>query len=154
MSSQQPKKTPPINWKAFEQFMGQPLSFLQEGEAATWLNDPSWVENLVKDAMNRSLAQKSQVSPSALSSEVFETHHNVIVRTSIPESINPRALQLFLNGHQLKIEGLPHGKKHMVHLPAFVLSHLSKVIYKDGVLQVRIRKAKQSRKFREIFIEF
>jgi HSP20 family molecular chaperone IbpA len=148
------KETPPMNWKALEDLVGQPLPFFQDGDQAKWLKDMTWVEDLVKNTLNQSMPKKASTAASHPNSEVFETHHNVIVRIPIPKSINPRALQVFVSTHQLKIEGWPNHQDHIVRFPSPILRSRSKVIYKAGILQVTAKKQMHNGKYKELFIEF
>jgi HSP20 family molecular chaperone IbpA len=118
-----------------------------------------WIDEFVKDIIKQAIPETVQTSKTPQSSktplqtEVFETHRNVIARIRIPDNIEPRKLQVFVSLYHLKIEG-PEGKKHTIELPATVDSRACKAVFRDGVLQVQMRKQARGERFDEVYIQF
>jgi HSP20 family molecular chaperone IbpA len=138
------------NWQQFEEFFSGISSF-QQGK----IQDLSWVDKFIQNVMKQAVPEPvtNSVQPPPLQTEVFETHRNVIVKIRIPAHIQPRALQLFANSHQLKIEG-PGQNVQYVRLPAAVQSQSSKAHFRDGILQLQLRKKTESERFDEVYIRF
>lgn len=138
------------NWKQFEELFSGISSF-QQGK----IQDLAWVDKFIQNVMKQAVPEpvSKSAQPLPLQTEVFETHRNVIVKIRIPSHIQPRALQLFANSHQLKIEG-PGQNVQYVRLPAAVHSHSSKAEFRDGILQLQLRKKIKSERFDEVYIRF
>jgi len=83
--------------------------------------------------------------------DVTETAKLVKVTIRIPPHIDPRKLQLLVNGSVLRIEG-PLGNRQTVQLPAPVLKTGS-AAFRNGLLIVRLRK-RSGAGYREIYIQF
>lgn len=137
-------------WKHFEDLFGG-ISALHQGK---W-QDLSWVDQFVKQMMKHTgtNTETSTAKAPNLQTEIFETHRNVIVKLMVPDHIHPRDLQLFVNSSQLKIEG--HGQStQFVRLPTPVQSQYSKAEFRDGILQIQLRKRTNTGRFDEVYIRF
>lgn len=128
-------KWPPLNWN----------------EGFHWINE--YVENVLKDALS-SHKETNGRSGSKLKSELFQTHHYVIVRFHVPASINGNQLRVHASRYRVKIEGLPGGEVQQVSLPALVYPETSRALYKDGILQVKLQKQKTEERFEEVDIRY
>lgn len=95
---------------------------------------------------------RTQSSSGLLKPEITETGKYVKVRIRIPDYVDPRKLQIFVNGQHLKIEG-PLGNKQTVRLPAMVGLKSGQAAYDNGVLQIRLRK-RITPSYREMFIQY
>ncbi|WP_127586091.1 Hsp20/alpha crystallin family protein [Paenibacillus koleovorans] len=141
-----------MNWKHFEElFKG--VSAFHSGKST----DLGWVDKFVtqmlKQAIPGSMAQTVKPAAKTLETEVFETHRSVIVRIMLPSGINPRQLQLYVSSQKLRIEG-PEQLVQNVKLPVPVQPHLNKAEFRDGILQVQLRKQIKNERFEEIPIRY
>lgn len=146
-----------FNWKQFEELFNGISSF-QQGKT----QDLAWVDKFIHTMMKQAVpdpaAKQSQQGqqgqqPQSLQTEVFETHRSVIVKIPVPDELLLRKLQLFANSQKLKIEG-PGQNVQYVRLPAIVQSNTSKAEFRDGTLQIQMRKKAKSERFDEVYIRF
>jgi HSP20 family molecular chaperone IbpA len=91
-------------------------------------------------------------SSGLLRPEITETGKYVKVRIRIPDYVDARKLQLFVNGQYLKIEG-PMGNKQIVRLPAMVGLKSGQASYDNGIVQIRLRK-RLTPSYREMYIQY
>lgn len=137
-----------MDWKKFEQFWHK-FSFVDKNSGK--LTD-NWVENYVQ----RILKNVPGVSNTnqALSHEIFQTHHFVFIKIKVPDSIRERDMQVSVSSNQLKIEGLPENQSFVVQLPVLVKARECRASYKDGVLQIKVRKNDDDLDFYNVGIRY
>lgn len=141
-----------FDWKSFEQFFGGKFPLSQ-----TELNrDTSWVDRVVKDVMAKALPQPLEMNllGKQLRTEVFETHNNIIVKVYIPDKEQARSIRPFLSMNKLKLEGLENGKSQSVKLTSPIIPKSCKAVYKDGVLQLHVKKLKRNGPMHEVYVQF
>lgn len=123
--------------------------------------DPiSRIGNFMRNVFNaeqpgqRHAASKDEAgSESALfRTEVTETERYVKVRILIPAYVDPRKLQLFVNGQTLKIEG-PLGNKQTVYLPAPVGMKTGQAVFRQNSINLRLRK-RSDPGYKEVYIRY
>lgn len=95
----------------------------------------------------------SNVSTSAggdvkVRTEVFETHHWVIAKIKLA---NPRHMRIWVNANRIKIEQTQQGKTQILNLPSKVNPLSRKILYKKGILEIRMPKAKLKDRYHEVF---
>ncbi|GIP38124.1 hypothetical protein J31TS4_14040 [Paenibacillus sp. J31TS4] len=137
-----------FDWKALEQWLGGQLPFLPQGFQQQMRQGENWVESYVKNMLDNTLNKRG--GDTGLAHEQFETHSDVIVRITVPDSLSVRSLRLLCGPRQLKLEGLPSGTTQSIELPCPVLFESARAVYKRGVLQVRMPKEIESDFLQEI----
>ncbi|HEX6923101.1 MAG TPA: Hsp20/alpha crystallin family protein [Bacillales bacterium] len=117
--------------------------------------DMSWVKDYVEDVMSQ--AFPGQFKDGAhrngnIKSDVFETHHSMIIRMDVPEDIIPENVKVMFHTNELKVEGIA-SQPQIIKLPGNGLYKGSKAIYKNHVLEIRIPKRSRGQ-YQEIPIQF
>ncbi|WP_159887695.1 Hsp20/alpha crystallin family protein [Paenibacillus puerhi] len=141
-----------MNWKQFEQFFGGKIPF---PPASSFPGDLSWVEGYIKDIMKQAMPQAEVKSlKHHYHMEVFETHKNVIVKVHIPDQAQARKARVLLNVSTLRLEGLPQEKTQTVRLPSLISPATCKAVYRNGILQLHMRKQSAEHPFYEIDVRF
>ncbi|MED4600171.1 Hsp20/alpha crystallin family protein [Paenibacillus validus] len=160
MSGSNPNPYFDMNWKQFEQFFGGKMPFPPQpgsgdtGPAAA-AGDLSWVDGYIKDVLKKTIPQMEvQTLNHHFHSEVFDTHNNVIVKVHIPDRAQARKIRVLLNTDQLRLEGLPDDKTQTIGLPGFIVPSSCKAVYKNGILQLHMRKQTTENPFYEIDVRF
>ena len=97
-------------------------------------------ENDGEERAQTSAVNEEDTAQANLSYQVFETHQSVIARIRIPASLNPAAIKVALNAYQLRLSGLPMGKKQVIQLPSAVKIDSAKALCRDLILEVRALK--------------
>lgn len=144
-----------MNWKNFEQFFGGKLPFAGPTNLGKDNEPMAWVENYVKDVMKQALPNTESASlKHHFHSEVFDTHNNVIVKVHIPDKVQARKLRVLINMNQIRLEGLPDNNTQTIRLASLVVPGSCKAVYRNGILQLHIRKQGTENPFQEIDIRF
>jgi hypothetical protein len=153
-------------WQEFLKNMNFGGNFpFKEGDIKSMMGDPfPWVEKYAKKAIANAMSRVPNISnlpntDSLLytpwlggSPEVFETHRSVLVRLSVPESMEARNIRIFASSRQVAFEGIRQNKIK-VPLPSAVSVKSAKAKLKNGILEVRLRKFKGKGAEREIFFD-
>ena len=136
-------------WKQFEQYFGEKFPF-----SADKLSDLSWVEPYVQNMLSKSMAMSSfhKNQDSLIKYETFETVTHVIVKWSISRKERARNARVFSARHHVRLTSGP--TQQIVPLPAPVIPQSGKAIYKDGVLQLYLRKDKHADPLHEVTVRF
>lgn len=146
-------------WNQIEQFITDKLNFMNPtGDAAKqFLQQPDWVQNIVREALSKALpgglakpkpkSRISGVERPNVSTEVFETHREIIAKIKLPPKENPRMLQVMVRSDRIKLLGLPGGEPLFVPLPAPVVARSARARCRDGTLEVYARKRKKGAYF-------
>lgn len=143
-------------WEPLEQLFVElfPNAFPRHGDGSL-----SRIGQFVRGVMERAIPDPAQ--PADLSGEtkqplfqpeVSETERFVKVSIRIPEFIDPRKLQLFVNGLVLKIDG-PLGHTQSIGLPAPVGTKSMQAIYRNETLHIRLHK-KTAPGYKELHIQY
>lgn len=138
------------NWKDFEKnFMRSHKDVFNHD--LSWLD--GYIQDMVSQAMPTSGNKKTGFGQTRLHSDVFDTHHFMIVRTHIPERVNIRKLKVaFNNANQVRISGVGE-EDETISLPAAGRYDGSKAIFKDDILEIRIPK-ESNEQYQEIYIQY
>ncbi|MCI3923691.1 Hsp20/alpha crystallin family protein [Paenibacillus sp. TRM 82003] len=115
-----------------------------------WIND--YVDNIVNDALSQTGGRRPV--PGKLPVELFQTHHYVIARFRVPDSVKAHKLRVFASATKLRLEGLPKDGKQVVALPSAVRSDSAKALYKEGILQIKLLKKRMHERYEEVFVRF
>ncbi|WP_052487710.1 Hsp20/alpha crystallin family protein [Gordoniibacillus kamchatkensis] len=157
-------------WSEIEKFISDKLSFMNPSGniAGQFLNQPDWVQNIVRDALSKALpgglamgglarkdgGRKAVTSEKPrISTEVFETHRDIIAKIKLPPKENPRALQVLVRSDRIKLLGLPGGEPTFISLPAPVVANSARARYREGTLEVYARKRKKGNYF-DTYVEY
>ncbi|WP_314584119.1 Hsp20/alpha crystallin family protein [Paenibacillus terrigena] len=145
------RKTPrdTFDWKNFEEFFGGKLPFMQMENGVPSQN---WVEDYVQGILRNipTTAKKNNL----LKHDIFQTHNFVFIKVAIPQNVNIRDLQVSVSPNQIMIEGLPENQHHVIKLPEIVKFRDSKAKFKDGILQIKVRKNIDDQKFHDVYISY
>jgi len=141
-------------WEQLESLLGSKLPALPSAQQLEMLNDTSWVENYVQQVLSKSLPKlnvSSKAKRSQSQAEVFDTHNYVIVKMKLPDQLNPTVK---VRTDQVRVDGLDNGDKKIIQLPCHVVPKYSRSSYKDGILQIKMRKKKLDKTYHEIPIRY
>ncbi|NOU93342.1 hypothetical protein GC093_08950 [Paenibacillus sp. LMG 31456] len=144
----------PSQWHEIENLLGSKLPALPTSKQMELLKDTSWIEGYVQNILNKTMPQNGmqKVTQSNSKAEVFETHYHVIVKTPISYEVNPAVK---VRPDLIKIEGqLDNKKNQLIRLPCLVVPSTAKATYKEGILQIKIRKKKLNKTYREVSIRY
>lgn len=141
-----------FDWKGLEQFFGGKFP----SAPIDGMNDPAWVEHIVKDVMKKAFPKSLDLKMlnKHFRTEIFETHNNVIVKIHIPDKTQAHNLKSYVGVNRIKLEGLPDDKKQSVKLPTHIVPESCKALYKNGVLQMQMRKTKISDRMHQVNVRF
>ncbi|GAA3404360.1 Hsp20/alpha crystallin family protein [Paenibacillus hodogayensis] len=140
-----------FDWKSFEQFFGGTFPLTPTGVK----QDASWVGNVVKDVMTKAFPGGVEASVLArqFRTEVFETHNNVIIKVYIPDKEQARNIRPALSANRLVLEGADE-EGQTVHLTSPVIPDSCKAVYRDGVLQLHMKKRKGNERMHEVHVRY
>lgn len=160
----------PFDWTSFaKQAFGKHFPFgasfpFGAADAANWqLPDTRKIEEAVSEIVKRSLplvhASPGFVFPpprtaAAAKAGVFQTHGSVFVRMRLPKRTNPSAIRVLASPSQVKVKGIAGRAPLTVRLPAFVRVSQGKARIKDGILEIRLPKAKEKERARRLYVEW
>lgn len=137
-----------------ENFLNNKFPFLHSDMDQDILKDTSWVEGYVQDILRNTMSRmRKPSSPPKTSSQTFETHQYVIVKLTIPSHIDPGTLLVLTGTNQVKIEGLASSVT-IIKLPCPIVQNSARATYKDGVLQIKMRKKTMKQGYHHVNIRF
>ncbi|MFD2613152.1 Hsp20/alpha crystallin family protein [Paenibacillus gansuensis] len=143
----------PFNWNQFhELFRGHFPS--GNGQPPV---DTGWIQNYVQDTLQRAFTSSTAGKPSAkltFPSEVFETHNNVVVKISVPDLPTAKNIQPHVSATRVKLENGADGNSQYIPLHSHVVPQSCKAVYKNGILQLHLKKAKISDTYYEARVRF
>lgn len=84
--------------------------------------------------------------------ETAETERFVKVRILIPPHVDPRKIQLFVNGTMLLVEG-PLGNRQTIGLPSPVGAKGGRAEFRQAAIHIRLPKRGRER-YRELYVHF
>ncbi|OXM84754.1 Hsp20/alpha crystallin family protein [Paenibacillus rigui] len=143
----------PFKWDQMEKLLGSKLPALPSAQQMDMLNDTSWVEDYVQQVLTKSMpVLGSSNKRSAGSAEVFDTHNYVIVKVKMSDQKCSPTVKVRVD--QVRFDGMENGTKKIVPLPCHVIPHTSRSSFKDGILQVKMRKKKINKTYYEIPIRY
>ncbi|RKN84735.1 Hsp20/alpha crystallin family protein [Paenibacillus ginsengarvi] len=164
METQRSRNAPPneergFDWGQFEKLFDDLFPNAIPGMKGDSI---SRIGQFVRGIMDRSVAP-NQSAPSSsradrearsglFQADVSETLKFVKIRVPIPEYVDPRKLQLFVNGMTFKIEG-PLGNMQTFPLPAAVGLKSMQAEYRDQALYIKLHK-KNGPGYKELFVRY
>ncbi|MBE1446489.1 Hsp20/alpha crystallin family protein [Paenibacillus sp. OAS669] len=139
-------------WEAIESLLGMKLPGLPSDKHLEMWKDTSWVEDYVKQILEKSLPKTSTLKKAANNpSEIFETHHFIIVKMKMADNANPIVK---IRTDQVKVDGISGNNPQIIRLPCPIDPRGSRASYKDGILQIKMRKKKIDQTYREISVRY
>lgn len=143
-----------FNWGQFEQFFGGKLP------APNHLNGPhsSWIENYVQDVLKQSMPSVNisslKKADPHFQTDFFDTHNSVIIKIHIPDRTVAKQLRVRVSSNRVKLECLPDDAEQTIRLSNLIVPGSCKGVYKNGILQLHMRKQTADKQFREIDVQF
>ncbi len=146
----------PPDMNSFEKIFKKSFPGMQSLDWKNW-QDVNSIESFVQKALEGSFKQYGINTQGGASSrsmyEVFETHDRVIVKINIPvDYIDDK--RLFVKGNKLKLEQTNSHNTEEIPLPASVNNTTARASYKNGVLQVSMRKLSTDDRYKEVNIRY
>jgi len=135
-----------------ENFLNNKFPF-HSGMDQEILKDTSWIEGYVQDILHNAVPKARRTSPQKIPSQTFETHQYVIVKLTIPSHIDPGTLMISIGTNLVKIEGLTSSAT-IVKLPCTVVQNSARATFKDGILQIKMRKKTMKQGYHHVNIRF
>lgn len=136
-----------------ENFLNNKFPFLHSDMGQEILKDTSWIEGYVQDILHNAVPKARRTSAPKIPSQTFETHQYVIVKLTIPSHIDPGTLMILIGTNLVKIEGLTSSAT-IVKLPCPVVQNSARATFKDGILQIKIRKKTMKQGYHHVNIRF
>jgi HSP20 family molecular chaperone IbpA len=140
-----------MTWKNFEQFWGGKLPFMPAGYG----EHKSWIENYVKEVLKQAMPSNMNApGENQVRSETFETHNNVVVKIYIPDRKQAKQVNVLVSEFEVRLENLPNKGKQTIRLNSPVNPSSCKAVYKNGILQLHIRKQAYNDYFKPVDVRF
>lgn len=115
--------------------------------------DGSWMNQFMQDLFGQSgQAKLSGNRGTRLRTETARTSKHLTVSISLPPDIRQRDLRLFASADRLKVSGLPSDRKQIVSFPCLVVPESGRAYWRDGLMIVRFRRRRTTRREVELFI--
>ncbi|MFD0682150.1 MULTISPECIES: Hsp20/alpha crystallin family protein [unclassified Paenibacillus] len=139
-----------FDWKKFEDsFGGLPQPSKEKNDGSTW------VEQYVHDILKQSIPPLSQSAGTLqYNTEITETEHALLIKINIPSLTDARNIKTYVAVNQVKLEANDHDKLQLIRLPHPVIPTSCKAIYKNGILQLHIRKQSKDEQFYEVDVKY
>jgi HSP20 family molecular chaperone IbpA len=141
MSESNEQYSPKGAWKRFEELFNAEFPI----PAQTSPDDLSWIGPYVQKTIARVLAStpsmdqnRTQAAP--FEAETFETLTHVIVKVRIPDRNRARNTNVYAGLNQVRLEEGQGVSRTTIPLPAIVLPESCKAVYKNGILQLQLKK--------------
>lgn len=146
-----------FDWKQFEQLFDEMFPNAipgMRGESISKIGQfvSDLIDRTIPDRSPRNADNGSTKVNGLFEADISESPRFVRVRLRVPKYVDPRKVQLFVNGWMLKIEG-PLGNKQIFSLPAPVATKSMHAEYRGQALYIRLRKRSGSG-YREVYVHY
>ncbi|TDF98144.1 Hsp20/alpha crystallin family protein [Paenibacillus piri] len=139
-------------WHEIEKFLGNKLPPVPSSEQLDLLKDTTWVEDYVQQIFEKSLPKTGVVRSLRTKPEIFETHHHVIVKLALAQQANPI---IKVRTDLIKIESIVNSQKpQLIRLPCHVIPSTARASYRDGILQIKVRKKRLNKTYHEVNVRY
>lgn len=140
-----------FDWQNFRQLLGSEFPFNLQHKT----DDLTWVEKYVQDAMTNFLPKPLNIKSHTKNHqmEIFETHNNIVVKLHLSEK-EARNVTVFVSVNRIKLEGFPETARKIIKLTTYVVPESCRAVYKNGILQLHLRKQANDDYFHEVIIKF
>ncbi|UUZ85720.1 Hsp20/alpha crystallin family protein [Paenibacillus sp. P26] len=113
------------------------------------------MENYVKDVMKQALPSVDLDNlKHHFHTEVFDTHNNVIVKVHIPDRAEAQKVRVKLSSNQVRLDGSPNKAIQTIKLNSLVYPDSCKAVYKNGIMQLHMRKQSTDQAYHPVDIRF
>jgi len=126
-------------WASMNRFFNGAFPFSGSPIPTDLMKNSEWLERMAQETFTQSNPTPSQ-SKELYSHNIFETHRSVIVRIQLPQSVNPEFLRVYVGPTSARVEGLSNPAEKKVQLPCEVNRVGIRSSYKDGILEIRMKK--------------
>lgn len=141
MMEQHPKSH--VDWKAFADYFKR----LFPASSETGMSIEQTVKASIASAMADLLQDKSEQI------EQFETHRSIIIKLKLPHRQQLNDMHLQLNDAHMKISGWRQHDIQTIRFPTAVWPKTAKAVYRNGVLQIQIRKKEKRSSYHVINVD-
>lgn len=139
-----------FDWNEFEKyFQGIIPQKPGDSNSSSWIAD--YVQQIIKDNVP---GVQSGSNTKHYDTEIIETAENLLLKIKVPDKAEAQNLNVFTTGHQIKIESKDSREIQWFRLPHPVDPASCKAVYKDGALQLLLRKLGKKEPFVQTDIEF
>ncbi|WP_028552804.1 Hsp20/alpha crystallin family protein [Paenibacillus sp. UNC451MF] len=148
-----PKHNPfsEFDWSQFEQYF---RGILPQSSADP-KNKSHWVEDYVQQILKENVpTMDSNSNVTRYDTEIIETMEHLILKINIPDRAQARKVNVFTAEHQVKLEGKDNREIQWLRLPHPVDPTSCRAVYKDGALQLQLRKRGKEEPFHQTEVEF
>ncbi|RXZ78296.1 hypothetical protein EBB07_30040 [Paenibacillaceae bacterium] len=140
-----------FDWSQMEKWMKQagltgPAEMLQQ---------PEWIEKFVGQVLKKTLpANALSIAgmpgvPAPAKPRIFATHHFVIVQFKLGSRDHPDNYRLLVRPDRVKLQADTDERTQRAKLPCQIVPESCRALFKDGVLQVKLRKRRMSSQYYE-----
>lgn len=140
-----------FDWSSFEKSFGRllPDPSMKKNKEATW------VEQYVQDILRHSIPPLDPYTRTGhYNAEITETEQTILIQFSIPDEQQARQIKAYVASNQVKLEGDDEHKLQMIRLPHAVIPSSCRAVYKNGSLQLHMRKLSKDEPFFEVDVRF
>lgn len=144
-----PDNSNPFKSMDFEQIFGGKMPFMPSDQM-----DSDWVQNYLQFVLKNAMMPFGNMTQDGLQTETTETDHYVIVKIRAPETVDPKHLRVLVSTSDMKLNGLPGKKEHVIKLPTLVYSTSGRAIVKEDHLEIKIRKQNADDSYHEVIMRY
>jgi|GEM_PF-3579369 HSP20 family molecular chaperone IbpA len=142
------------HWQRFAEYFGDNFPF----SAQASVGDLSWIEpyvqNILRQTLSRTDANRVEPSFAPWKYELFDTISHVIIKLEIPDKNRARNTRVLAGTHQVRLEEGTGVRSTAIPLPAAIVPESGRAFYKEGVLQIQLKKRQREENLQEIRIRF
>ncbi|WP_282935841.1 Hsp20/alpha crystallin family protein [Paenibacillus sp. RC67] len=140
-----------FDWNQFENYFRGMLPQSSDDPK----NKSHWVEDYVQQILKESIPPgQSYTNVSHYDTEIVETLDHLLLKIMIPDKTQAQKLNVHAADHQVKLEGKDQQAVQWFRLPHPVDPISCKAEYKEGAIQLRMRKRTKEEPFHQVDVEF
>ncbi|MBE1445466.1 Hsp20/alpha crystallin family protein [Paenibacillus sp. OAS669] len=139
-----------FDWNEFEKYFQGILP--QNSDISKKTN---WIEDYVRQVLKDNVPDMQSASNAKrYDTEIMETVEHLLFKIKIPDRAEAQKLKVFTANHQIKLESKDNREIQWFRLPHPVDPASCKAVYKEGALQLLLRKLGKEEPFYQATIEF
>lgn len=140
-----------FDWNQFEDYFRGMMPH-NPGESR---HSSHWIEDYVKQILKDNLSPRnSYTNMNQYDTEMRESLDHLMMKIYIPDKEQAQKLSVYTSDHQVKLEGKDGHEIQWFRLPHPVIPISCKAEYKDGALQLRMRKRTKEEPFHQVNVDF
>lgn len=117
--------------------------------------DASWVEQYVHNILKQTLPKSDlHAGSKGYDVETTETRQHVTVKVYVSDPSEAKRLQVEAAATQIRLSLKDRDAEQRIQLPHPVIPSSCRAVYKDGVLQLQLRKQEKEELFYNINVQF